>query len=45
MLVRLSYIAASPNLELEGSKDLTYVALGQVLSEDEDMESEGNAHI
>ena len=41
----LSYGIASLDLELESFKDLTYVALEQAPSEDEDMESEFDGHI
>ena len=37
--------AATPTINLESSEDETYVALERPMSEDEDLESEVDAHI
>ena len=41
----LSYNVVGPEIELESLEDLTYVALKQAPSEDEEMESKVDAHI
>ena len=41
----LSYGAAGPTINLDSSKNQTYVALEKPMSKDEDLESEVDAHI
>ena len=40
-----SYGAAGPTINLDSSEDETYVALEKLISKDEDLESEVDAHI
>ena len=41
----LSYGAAGPTINLDSSENKTYVGLEKPMSEDEDLESEVDAHI